>query len=211
MVTTQKVSSVSEVSKLRLSDVTSVKGVDDMFKTQCLNSACILTIKLLDLYENLASVHEIFAPIIATLKYINREKMHDHVVEKMREIETKYAALPTKSGAVVRANKPMKMIQMLDPDIDDNFNPERKHDNKGKDKTVIEKQKLRHAVRMEKKGAKKEIRKDMAFLSTQKYKQMRQIDDERKEKTARILNNLAEQEGDYNKLKKEAGKLKKKF
>jgi len=210
LVTTQKLAGDIEVSKLKLSEVTSVKGIDDMFRTQCLNSACILTIKLLDLYGSLASIHEIFAPVITTLKCINRDKMHDHVVEKLREIETKFAALPAKKGAVVRPNKPTKMLQMLDPCIDDNFDPERKHSNKGIDQTEVEKQKLRYHVRMEKKGAKKEIRKDMAFLATHKDRALRAIDVERKEKTKRILGNLAEQEGDYQKLQR-IGKKKKKF
>jgi len=73
LVTTQKLAGDIEVSKLKLSEVTSVKGIDDMFRTQCLNSACILTIKLLDLYGSLASIHEIFAPVITTLKCINRD------------------------------------------------------------------------------------------------------------------------------------------
>ena len=63
-------------------------------------------------------------------------------------------------------------------------------------------------VRQEKKGARKEIRKDMAFLSARKFQEQKLKDQDRMEKTKRILNGLATQEGDYQKIYK---KQKKKF
>lgn len=143
LVVSQKVSAES-LAKLRLSDVTSVKGVDDMFRTQCLSAASDITLKLLDLYAKLPSVHEIFAPVIESIKHISKEKLHDLVAEKMREIEAKYDALPAKTGAIVRPAKPLRLIKQLDPEIEDNFDPNaRRRDG---DKDVKEMQKLRYQV-----------------------------------------------------------------
>ncbi len=146
LVVSQKVSAESPLAKLRLSDVTSVKGVDDMFRTQCISAASDITLKLLDLYAKLPSVHEIFAPVIESIKYINKEKLHDLVAEKAREIETKYAALPAKTGAVVRPAKPLRLIKQLDPEIEDNFDPDNRRGRRGGDKDVKEMQKLRYQV-----------------------------------------------------------------
>ena len=61
---------------------------------------------------------------------------------------------------------------------------------------------------MEKKGARKEIRKDTAFLAAQKAAELRAKDADRRQKTKDLLNSLANQEGDYQKLQR---KKKKKF
>ncbi len=145
LVLTQKVTTES-LPKLRLSDVTSVKGIDDVFRTQCISAASDITLKLLDLYAKIPSVHEIFAPVIETIKQINQEKLQEHVAGKTREIETKYAALPAKTGPVVRPAKPIRLIKQLEPDLEDNFNPDRKYYPKDVDKDEKEMQKLRHQV-----------------------------------------------------------------
>ena len=59
----------------------------------------------------------------------------------------------------------------------------------------------------ERKGARKEIRADNAFLATQRAKLARAKDVDRQEKTKAIFSGLASQEGDYKKLLKK----KKKF
>ena len=62
---------------------------------------------------------------------------------------------------------------------------------------------------MEKKGARKEIRKDMAFLANQKAKETKRKDEERREKTRIIMNQLQSQEGDYQTLQRKNKKRKK--
>jgi len=196
-----------EITKLRLSDVTSVKNIDDSFRVQCLHSACVILLKLLHLYAKLSSAKEIFAPVINTIKHLNVNKMHNEVVQKIDQIQTKFNELPAKSGGVVRPAKSVKMLRMLNPEIEENFYPGEKK-RKG-DKRELEEQKLRYKVRMEKKGARKEIRKDMAFLANQKAKETKRKDEERREKTRIIMNQLQSQEGDYQTLQRKNNKRKK--
>merc|ERR1719239_989048 len=72
---------------------------------------------------------------------------------------------------------------------------------------MLEEQKMRHKLKQERKGARKEIRADNAFLATQRAKLARAKDVDRQEKTKAIFSGLASQEGDYKKLLKK----KKKF
>jgi len=66
---------------------------------------------------------------------------------------------------------------------------------------------MSHKLKQEKKGARKEIRQDTAFLANQKMKEQKLKDADRQAKTKALFGSLASQEGDYKKLLKK----KKKF
>ncbi len=70
-------------------------------------------------------------------------------------------------------------------------------------------QKLTHKMKREKKGAKKDLRADTAFLAKQKFKEQREKDAERMAKTKRIMSGLGGQEGEYRQFQRQ--KKKKKF
>ena len=105
----------------------------------------------------------------------------------------------------MKAAKATPMLRMLDPKIEEHFNPlEKRRDG---DKSKLEEQKLLHKLKRERKGAKKELRQDTAFLANNKAREMREKDKERREKTKNILSNLGQQEGEVRKMLKK----KKKF
>ena len=69
--------------------------------------------------------------------------------------------------------------------------------------------KLNHKLKREKKGAKKDLRADSAFLAKLKYKEKRDKDQDRLFKTKAILGGLGSQEGEYRTFLREKQKKKK--
>ena len=114
------------------------------------------------------------------------------------------------------------MLRMMEPELEEDFKPGQKKRQGSRE--MLEEQKMRHKLKQvqslqkllktphfitfqERKGARKEIRADNAFLATQRAKLARAKDVDRQEKTKAIFSGLASQEGDYKKLLKK----KKKF
>lgn len=114
------------------------------------------------------------------------------------------------------------MLRMMEPELEEDFKPGQKKRQGSRE--MLEEQKMRHKLKQvqnfkkihvtkhrvsfqERKGARKEIRADNAFLATQRAKLSRAKDADRQEKTKAIFSGLASQEGDYKKLLK----TKKKF
>ena len=194
------------VDKLKISEITSVREIDTKFKVSCAHSANLITIKLLHLYRDIPAASEIFGSLSTLLGHIKRENYPSETREKFDEILEIIQNLPGKQGAVVRPAKQVKMLRMMEPNIEENFNPFEKK--RTGDKTLLEEQKLRHKVKQEKKGARKEIRKDVAFLANQKDKERRELDEERRGRTKALMSSLANQEGDYQTVER---KKKRKF
>jgi len=195
----------SPPAPLALREVASVGDVDDKFRVNCVNAAAKLVFKLMKLYRDLPSALELFQPLLPIIQNIKTENYPSEVGNLLTDIKTGIENLPAKSGAVKRAAKDTKMLRMLEPKIEEHFNPfEKRRDG---NKAQLEEQKLRHKLKRERKGAKKEIRADAAFLANTKAKEARNKDLERRERTKNIMSNLGQQEGDFRKMLKK----KKKF
>ena len=104
---------------------------------------------------------------------------------------------------------------MMEPELEEDFKPGQKKRQGSRE--LLEEQKMRHKLKQvrsilvfcikliilqERKGARKEIRADNAFLASQRAKLARAKDIDRQEKTKAIFSGLASQEGDYKKLLK---------
>ena len=194
------------VIKLKVSEITSVREMDNTFKASCVHKASLITIKLLDLYRDIPAAKEIFSSISLLIQGSNGENLQVETREKFVEIQEMIRNLPGKQGAIVRPAKQVKMLRMMEPNIEEDFKPFEKK--RTGDKSLLEEQKLRHKVKQEKKGARKEIRKDVAFLANQKDKERRQLDAERRDRTKALMSSLANQEGDYQTVER---KKKRKF
>merc|ERR1719510_631340 len=94
--------------------------------------------------------------------------------------------------------KPVTMLKLYEPELEDNFDPFQKKRVGSKEK--LEMDKLQHKVKREKKSAKKDLRKDSAFLAKHKAKEAREKDRERIQKTRNIMSGLGSQEGEYRKF-----------
>ena len=194
-----------DIVKIKLSDVTSVKDIDEKFKVASLHTACQISLKLIEFYRELPSAKEVFRPLLVLLKDLGPEFLPKKLRESLQKIRDDLENLPEKAGAVVKPVRQVKMLRMLEPKIEEDFKPFEKK--RTGDKTLLEEQKLRHKIKQERKGARKEIRKDVAFLAVQKAKERRQKDDDRRLKTKSLMASLANQEGDFQTIQRK----KKKF
>ena len=198
--------SSTDVTKLSLSEANSVKEMDDNFKVTVLTSTLTIIIKLLKLYRDTPSSFELFEPMLAPLSCVKSSNYPTHTSDMLSQVQDSIRCLKKKKTPVVKPSKKTPMLKMLEPKIEDDFDPFVKK-REGK-KDVLEVQKMKHKLKQEKKGARKEIRQDTAFLASQRMREQRQKDEDRQAKTKALFASLANQEGDYNKLLK---KKKKKF
>ena len=203
LVLSEKVSAV--VDLVSLSEVNSVKDIDDEFKVTVLHSVLKIIIKLIKLYREVPTAFELFHPLLAPISVIEVEKYPEKVKDLLSQIPESIQSLKKKRQFVVKPSKKTPMLKMLEPKIEEDFDPFVKK-RVGK-KDVLEQQKMRHKLKQEKKGARKEIRQDTAFLANQKMKEQKMKDADRQAKTKALFGSLASQEGDYKKLLKK----KKKF
>jgi len=190
---------------LDLTETVSFKDVDNNFRVVAMEAALKLLLKVLGMYKDLPSSKELFSTFPAVLAAIDRAPYPAHVVAAFTEVDVALGELGDKAGRVVRPARPVAMLKMMEPEVEEDFNPGQKRRVGNKD--LLEEQKMKHKLKQERKGARKEIRQDNAFLAGQKAKEARRKDQDRQEKTKAIFSGLASQEGDYKKLLKK----KKKF
>ena len=103
--------------------------------------------------------------------------------------------------------KPVTMLKLYEPELEDNFDPFQKKHVGSREK--LEMDKLQHKVKREKKSAKKDLRKDAAFLAKHKAKEAREKVRERLQKTRSIMSGLGSQEGEYKRFLASKKKQKK--
>ena len=195
----------NEVQNLSFGEVNSVKDIDDDFKVTILVATLKIIIKLLKLYREISSSLELFEPMLSPLSNISQDKYPVEVRGMLNQVSDSIKSLKRKKKLVVKPSKKTPMLQMMEPKIEDDFDPFVKK-RVGK-KDVLEVQKMKHKLKQEKKGARKEIRQDTAFLANQRVKEQKLKDADRQAKTKALFSSLASQEGDYKKLLKK----KKKF
>merc|ERR1711892_1017237 len=196
---------MDECSKLEVAEVSSVKDIDDDFKISALKSALTIMIKLLKLYREVPSAAEIMGPLVFPLKNLKTEFYPLKVQEMVEQVILSITCLNKRRMAVVKPAKQVAMLRMMEPKIEEGFEPFKKKRQGSKE--MLEEQKLRHKLKQERKGARKEIRQDTAFLASQKVREAKMKDEERQERTKALFSSLANQEGDCKKMLKK----KKKF
>jgi len=191
-------------SRLKISDALSLVPIDNQFKVDAIHSTLKLVVKVLDLYKETPACKELLNPLVEVCQFINIEYLPSALAELLSTVKS--SSFPEKKGKVVKPQKQVAMLRMLEPKIEEDFEPFKKKRTGNRD--LLEEQKLRHKLKQERKGARKEIRHDAAFLASEKARRLQAKDKERQEKTKALFSNLANQEGDYNKLLR---KKKKKF
>jgi len=204
LVVTSKIEK-DENSKLTVLEVSSVKDIDDDFRLLALKTTLSLIVKIVKLYRELPSIEEIMIPFVPPLKNLNLDLYPAKVTELVTQILQSIESCKKKRLPVVKPAKQVPMLRMMEPKIEDGFEPFKKKRVGNRD--MLEEQKLRHKLKQERKGARKEIRQDTAFIASQKMKEEKRKDEERKSRTKALFSSLANQEGDYKKMLKK----KKKF
>ena len=201
---------------LKLVDIciTSSEEIDEVFSITCLYSALGMLIRLADMWKELPSSKIIFARLkFELLPKLPIEKLHESVKEQVTtlshklELIMKDTEVMRKLSLAKQIEKPVTMLKLYEPDLEDNFDPFQKKHFGSREK--LEMDKLQHKVKREKKSAKKDLRKDAQFLAKHKANEARATDRERIQKTRRIMSGLGDQEGEYKKFLASKKKTKK--
>ena len=201
---------VAPSSKLNLSNLVRERAndaekINEIFSITCLNSAIGMLIDLADLWRELPAARQIFSRLhFQLLPKLPLEKLHPVLNEKVKVLLDKLQDIMTSTDVLKKLSvakqreKPITMLKLYEPEIEDNFDPFQKKRVGSKDK--LEMDKLQHKVKRERKAAKKDLRKDSAFLAKHKAKEAREKDRERIQKTRNIMSGLGSQEGEYRKF-----------
>merc|ERR1712142_1336954 len=144
------------------------------------------------------SAFDIFHPLLLPLQNIKTDLYPCTVREMIEQLTLSINSLNIRRKPVVKPAKQVPMLRMMEPKIEEGFEP-LKNKRQGS-KEMLEQQKMRHKLKQERKGARKEIRQDTAFLASQKMKEAKMKDADRQEKTKALFGSLSNQEGDYQKL-----------
>ncbi|KAK8391518.1 hypothetical protein O3P69_017225 [Scylla paramamosain] len=175
------------------------KQIDDDFK---INVFC-KAVKLLKLLSNcwieLPSIRAIMTPTKTLLQAMTLENYTDNVKKLVEEFLSVFESLPSEGNALVREERKPTAIQMFEPAIEKIIDGVKKRHGT---KEYLEKQKLIHKLKREKKGARREVQRDTAFLARQQLQETLRSDADRKRKVGQIMSGLQMQEGEFKKMKK---------
>jgi len=158
-----------ESSKLELAEVSSVKDIDDSFRVSALSTTLTILIKLLKLYREIPAAMEIFSALVPPLRNLKTVNCPSKLSEMVEQVTLSISSLNRRRKPVVKPAKQVPMLRMIEPKIEEGFEPFKKKRQGSKE--MLEEQKLRHKLKQERKGARKEIRQDTAFLATQRMKE----------------------------------------
>lgn len=173
------------------------KEADIEFKYKTMYVTLQLLNKCVEFYSPLPSCPEVFTSLQAVVAQIPWERYPPtHQTLQVKLLEKLESSHHVKLFLACN-RKTIHQIKLYEPLIEDNFDGRRKR--KGS-KELAEQQRLMHKLKQETKGALKELRKDSQFLATERLKEQKQKDVERKTKVKRLYSLLGNQEGDYKAL-----------
>jgi nucleolar protein 14 len=163
-------------------------GEEDPIITASAAVSCLqVVLRLCELYRNLPSFTEIFAGIAFNLQHASGS-LPGPVKELVREVLQSVSLSSSVGRPVLQLlKKKPKSIKFYEPSFDEVYDVRRR---KAPSKSANDRQKLRHKVKTERKGAIRELKKDSHFLSREKIKESRERDAERERKTRQIMNDL---------------------
>ena len=143
--------------------------------------------------------------------------MHSHIPDQLNEkaksiLDAVKVNMDCQMASAVLKRKPLQMqkrkampIKTYVPKFEENYSHDRRLD---PDVQRAQDAKLRAQVKKEKKGATRELRKDAAFIARQQLEETKVKDAEYKKKIAKIMGQLASQEGAMRGYEREAKKPK---
>ncbi|TKR77506.1 hypothetical protein L596_018466 [Steinernema carpocapsae] len=181
------------------------KGTSDALKASVVRSVLGTLNRYIMIYSNAHadSFCAIFKPFDALIERLPKDQYPEVFQTEISEFLSALRSECQKRSAVKhlhRVNNNIKMIEMLEPKVDLNFDPERATRFKdAKNDPNADRKRLQHKVKREFRGAVRELRKDAGFIARQKRTDRMRVDRERDEKTKKILHDLQFQESEHKK------------
>merc|ERR1712020_637424 len=96
------------------------------------------------------------------------DKLHSDIKSKIDTLSSKLESIMAdkevtrKLSIAKQREKPVTMLKLYEPELEDNFDPFQKKHYGSREKLELDK--LQHKVKREKKSAKKDLRKDAALI-----------------------------------------------
>ncbi|KAF5290007.1 hypothetical protein FQR65_LT11673 [Abscondita terminalis] len=147
-------------------------------------------------FKDFTSNKEIFTLINKYLELIPVDKYNDVVRDEMKNLVSSLKEFTDKKLDYIMAEvKRPKALRLYEPNIQKVYDVKR---HKVLSKEKAEQAKLLHKIKMEKKGALREIRRDQSFLGRIKIKERIQSDKQRQEKVKRIFAEANVQQSELN-------------
>ncbi|CAG9536163.1 unnamed protein product [Cercopithifilaria johnstoni] len=142
-------------------------------------------------------------PLIGLLSRLPRNLYPTQLLEKLSELESFITAQFTRNllKQLQRPVKQKKMLDLLEPCFEENYNAEKAHHNKNvaKKSKKVEIKQLTKKYKRELRGTVRELRRDNQFLNREKRQEMLENDKVRKKKTKWLISTLQGQESEYKK------------
>lgn len=187
------------ITKLTLAAINDQeRTVTDDFKINVLCRTVRLLQQLCDCWSELPSISDIMEPTTKLLNAIQLDNYPDNVKDLIGELRKVIASLPVQRKSLIKEGKKPKAIKMYEPAVERVIEGMKKRHGT---KDFQEKQKLLHKLKRERKGAKREIQRDTAYLARQQLMETLQSDAERKRKVNQIMAGLQMQESEHKKFK----------
>uniref|UniRef100_A0A2R5LNK2 Putative nucleolar protein n=1 Tax=Ornithodoros turicata TaxID=34597 RepID=A0A2R5LNK2_9ACAR len=170
----------------------------DEFRVKIVYAALKLVCTCARTWSDLPSFNEVASNMLIACKKITVEHYPESVKRAMEEtMEILNRKVERKPLKPEKKAPPMKVL--LEPRFQDKFDG-RKHFTGGKKK--VEMKRLGQKYKRELKGAMREVRRDNHFLAQHQLNEQMEKDAERARKVKQIYRDLANQEGDYNAIKR---------
>lgn len=186
-------------SRLTLANINKDEELTDDFKINILCKTAKLLHQVCKCWSQTPSIRTVMIPTGKLLQSLSLNKYPECVKKSIEELSTTIRSLPAQGCALVREESKPTSIRMYEPAIEKIIEGVKKHHGT---KAYLEKQKLLYKLKRERKGARREIQRDTAFLARQQLIETLQSDAERKRKIGQIMGGLQVQEGEFKKLKK---------
>lgn len=169
-------------------------------RLSCLALCLDLVKRCADLYSSLPSFHEIMQPIQILLSQHMPENEYPTQLQELRDNVLKQLAVRDQHyHPLVCEKKKVVPLKLFTPKIVKVLEFGRKQESNKKEQ---ERKRLMHKHKREMKGAVREIRKDNQFLARMQLAETMERDSERKRKVKQLFRSLADQEGDWKKMKR---------
>ncbi|KAL8593217.1 hypothetical protein ACOMHN_009872 [Nucella lapillus] len=198
---------VQEAPVLTVKKTLTAEGPDldtDEVKVSCISTCVALLEEYYNLYFDLPAYGAIFAPVTEMLEKLPCACYPQGLQECIDKLKH---ALHKDTGpmpALTQQKQKVQPLKLIDPKIEEVFDGRKKR--KGT-REQLERERLKHRVKKEFKGALREVRKDSHFLANQKLVDTQKRDAERQKKLKRIYGDLSNQEGEVRALKRQKNRL----
>ncbi|KAF5100715.1 hypothetical protein D0Z03_000757 [Geotrichum reessii] len=184
-------------NRLALRDVLDINTDANQKKFSALlyNETCRLVSAFFTLWSDKLSTIEMFTPFVELVTVTN----NDAVVTKIQKL-LKFAQ-QTREPLLLQAHRPIPIASNI-PKFEENYSVDKKSYDPDQSRQEISK--LKAAIKKERKGALRELRKDSQFVARQKIADRRAHDKAYHEKMARLVNSINTEEGaEKNKYERE--------